>query len=861
MTDFLRFLSWYLAISVLGWVSLPIIFRLLPNLASKGFALARPLGLLVWGYLFWLLCSLGILQNNTGGVVLAFGLLIALSVWSCVKGRGRDLIAWIKANVKTIVVMEVLFFVAFAAWTIVRAANPEAVNTEKPMELAFINGILKSPSFPPMDPWLSGFAISYYYFGYVIVSMLIRVTGVASSIGFNLSSALWFGLTALASYGILFDLLATWKSSDVSKQKLQLVTARLGAFFAPLFVLFISCFEGVLEFLYSNQIFWKADASGVLTSKFWTWLAISELDTGPTMPVSFWPNRPAGWMWWRGSRVLQDLTLTGGRNEVIDEFPFFTYLLSDLHPHLLAMPFCLLAIGLCLNLFLSAKSYFVANESIFKWFKRWDFWFIALILGSLAFINTWDFPIYVGLFCLVVTVMRIRESGWSGERIWDFIKSGLMVGITGVVLFLPFYLGFSSQAGGLLPSMEFMTRGIHFWVFFGALLIPIFIWLVFQLWQIKNAKAILKGLRFASLLFISLFVLSLLFGLFIFSLGETGARMLSSSNQFIVVLGQKAQSAYDAFVNNVHFTSDSRAVVLAALTRRLNSPGTWITLLLMLTGTWALLGHHEKDKSSASVVPAELDEPKGLNTTAIRPFVTILILIGIALTVFPEFFYLRDQFGNRMNTIFKFYFQAWILWGIAGAYASVELLSRLKRLKAALFTLVLTLTVIGGLAYPMVMLGNKTNNFKPTTFTLDGNDYLARSSPDDYAAIQWLSQQPLGVVSEAIGGQYSDFARVSTRSGMPTVMGWPAHESQWRGGAAEFGSRQEDIPTLYTSNDWTLVSSIIKRYNIRYIYFGPLEVSTYKADGALFKANLPLVYQNNGVSIFEVPGSNGEVAP
>lgn len=861
MTDFLRFLSWYLAISVLGWVSLPIVFRLLPNLASKGFALARPLGLLVWGYLFWLLCSLGVLQNNIGGVVLAFGLLIALSVWSCAKGRGRDLVAWIKDNVKTIVIMEVLFFIAFAAWTIVRAANPEAVNTEKPMELAFINSILKSPSFPPMDPWLSGYAISYYYFGYVIVSMLIRVTGVASSIGFNLSSALWFGLTALASYGILFDLLATWKRSDGSEQKLRLITARLGAFFAPLFVLIISCFEGVLEFLYSNQIFWKADASGTLTSKFWTWLAINELNAAPTMPVSFWPNRPAGWLWWRGSRVLEDLTITGGNHEIIDEFPFFTYLLSDLHPHLLAMPIVMLAIGLCLNLFLGAKSYFVANESIFKWFKRWDFWFIALILGSLAFINTWDFPIYVGLFCLVVTVMRIRESGWSGERIWDFIKSGLMVGITGVVLFLPFYIGFSSQAGGLLPSMEFMTKGIHFWVFFGALLIPIFIWLVFQLWQTKNAKSILKGLRFALLLFIGLFVLSLLLGLFIFSLGETGARMVSSSNPVIVIWGQKAQAAYDLFVNRVHLTSDSGAVVLAALTRRLNSPGTWITLLLMLTGTWALLGNQKDEKKSELVVPAEMEESKDLDTTKVRTFVALLLLMGIALTVFPEFFYLGDQFGNRMNTIFKFYFQAWILWGIVAAYASVELLSRIKRIKAALFTLVLTLTVIGGLAYPMVMLGNKTNNFKPAAFTLDGNDYLSRSSPDDYAAIQWLSQQPLGVVSEAIGGSYSDFARVSTRSGMPSVLGWPGHESQWRGGSAEFGSRQEDIPALYSSTDWIEVSSIIDRYNIRYVYFGPLEASTYKADGALFKANLPLVYQNNGVSIFEVPGSNSEVAP
>ncbi len=860
MTDFLRFLCWYLAISIVGWVSLPIVFKLLPNLASKGFALARPLGLLVWGYLFWLLCSLGVLQNNTGGVVLAFILLIALSVWSCSKGRLQELIAWIKDNKKTIIVMEVLFLAAFAFWTIVRAAGPDVSATEKPMELAFINAILKSPSFPPMDPWLSGYAISYYYFGYVIVSMLIRVTGVASSIGFNLSAALWFALTALAAYGVVYDLIAIWKRSDDVEHKQALFKARLGAFFAPLFVLIISCLEGVLEFLYSNQIFWKANASGTLTSKFWTWLSIGELDAAPTMPVSFWPNRPAGWLWWRGSRVLQDLNLAGGKIEIIDEFPFFTYLLSDLHPHLLAMPFGLLAIGLCLNLFLGIKSYISANESIFKWLKRWDFWFIALILGSLAFINTWDFPIYVGLFCLVVTFMRIKESGWHGERIWDFIKSGLMVGITGIILFLPFYLGFKSQAGGLLPSLEFVTRGIHFWILFGALLIPIIIWLVFQLWQIKNAKVILKGLRFALLLFIGLFVVSLLFGIFIYNLNDTGLRLLSSSNAAVSALGQKLQNAGQAFAN-FHGTNSAGPVLQASLVRRLNSPGTWITLLLMLTGTWALLGQPGNSKSAATGVSKAAEEQNDLDTTRVRGFVALLLLIGIALTVFPEFFYLRDQFGNRMNTIFKFYFQAWILWGIVASYASVELLSRLKGLKSALFTITLIIIMIAGLAYPVVMLANKTNNFKPATFTLDGNSYLAEYTPDDYAGMLWLSQQPLGIVSEAVGGSYSEYARVSTRTGMPTVLGWPGHEGQWRGGYAEVGSRQADIETIYSSTDWTLVSSLIKLYNIRYIYFGPLEASTYKADGALFKTNLPLIYQNNSVSIYEVPDSSGEVAP
>ena len=79
------------------------------------------------------------------------------------------------------------------------------------MELAFINAILHSPTFPPHDPWLSGYAISYYYFGYVMVAMLCRITATASGIGFNLAISSWFALTALGAYGILFNLLSSRK--------------------------------------------------------------------------------------------------------------------------------------------------------------------------------------------------------------------------------------------------------------------------------------------------------------------------------------------------------------------------------------------------------------------------------------------------------------------------------------------------------------------------------------------------------------------------------------------------------------------------------------------------------------------------
>ena len=122
---------------------------------------------------------------------------------------------WLGHNKGYLIICEILFILAFAAWAYVRATSPEILGTEKPMELAFINAILRSPTFPPHDPWLSGYAISYYYFGYVMVAMITKITGVASGIAFNLSIALWFSLTALAAYSLLFDLLTFNKKQNI----------------------------------------------------------------------------------------------------------------------------------------------------------------------------------------------------------------------------------------------------------------------------------------------------------------------------------------------------------------------------------------------------------------------------------------------------------------------------------------------------------------------------------------------------------------------------------------------------------------------------------------------------------------------
>lgn len=835
---FQEILPWYLAILAAGWLAFPLAARLMPFLPDRGYTLSRPLGVLLWGFLYWLLASLHLLQNDIGGVVLALLLVAAAS--AAVMGRAgwRELRAWLGQHRSLLVTAEVLFALAFVGWSLVRAISPEAAGTEKPMELAFINAILRSDSFPPHDPWLSGYAISYYYFGYVMVAMLARITGLSGAVAFNLGGSSWFALTALAAFGLVANLLALRKAQREGAPALD-AGHLAGGLFAPLLMLVASNLEGFLEVLHARGLFWQQNAAGEFTSSFWNWLDIQELVNPPSLPLQWEPQRLGGIWWWRASRVLQDYDLGRGSREIIDEFPFFSYYLADLHPHVLSMPFVLLAVGLSLNLYLRTRS---GNDQPAgpAWFKRVDLWLAAVALGGLSFLNTWDFPIYLALFAAAYGLGRYQRDGWSMRLLVETAVLGVAVAVAGVALYFPFYAGFASQAKGLLPSLVFFTRGVHFWIMFGTLLLPVSAWLLYRLlrWPLRVQWA--NGLLFSAGVTGGLWLLSLALGL-----------ALAARGQLLGIYG----------------AAPGDNLVLESVMRRLAQPGAWLSLFALVAGTWALLtarpaalerdGVEELDHGPVS----DQADHEGSGETGLRGdrFVLLLVLLGCGLALFPEFFYLFDQFGWRMNTIFKFYFQVWMVWSLAAGYGLAVLLRQLRGVSLAAVAAGGLLLLMMSLAYPYFGLAQRLSGMDIANLSLDGAAAIERYSPEEMAAIEWLSQAPQGVVAEAVGGSYTGFARVSTFSGQPSVLGWPGHESQWRGGAKEMGAREPDLEQLFRANRWEHAEVILQRYQIRYVYVGGLERGKYRVNEELFNRNLKVAFQNQQVTIYEVPQTLLEV--
>ena len=850
----LTFLAWYLLVSILGWLTFPLAFRLFPALADRGFSLARALGMLVWGYIFWIMASLGIVQNDGGGLLLALVVLAVIAGSGMLRKEARRTLGeWIKSNRGVIFTVEILFFLAFAFLVFVRAGNPEIVGTEKPMEMAFINAILRSPTFPPHDPWLSGYAISYYYFGYVMTAMLAKATGTLGSVAFNLMLSLIFALSAVGAYGVLYSLLAAWLKRHPAPARHGNITG--WPLLGPFFLLIVSNFEGFLEILHNRGLFWKFAPDGTATSSFWSWLGILDLNQPPAKPFTWAPERY--YWWWRASRVIQDLNLAGkatGQSEIIDEFPFFSYLLGDLHPHVLAMPFDLLAVAVAINLFAGGWKG-ETNLGFYRLpIRPVGLFFGALVLGGLAFLNTWDILIGFALFVGAFALARALESGWKWKRLEDVFVLGVPIGLLAILLYLPFYAGFSSQAGGLIPNLVNPTRGIQLWVMFGPLFLPIIAYLIY-LWRFEKRPASWKlGLGLAGCFALLLWIFSWLLGLL------ATIKVPETVTSFMADQG---------FVSGALFFS-------ATLLRRFSYIGSLLTLLGLLGVALAFLLKEEGKGQEKEDLERTEERPFLLRPTH---FILFIIVLGAVLVLAPDFVYLRDQFGWRLNTVFKFYYQAWLLFSIAAAFGVAVLLQTLHGVWNWVYRIGLAIMLFMALTYPVFGLLTKTNNFQIGAFiqnldeartsgdktpwqtaakvwTLDGSAFYQNLYTDDMAAAVWLRSQPDGNIVEATrqdASYHGEICLISTYSSLPTVLGWPGHEAQWRGTYDGLQQRLDDIRRLYETSNWDEARAILSQYNIRYVYVGTQERSIYHVNELKFQTYLKSVFQQGQVVIYEVP--------
>lgn len=820
--------SWWALVTLAGAAALPLCWRLLGALPDKGYTLARAAGLLLTGFIFWLLSSFGFLRNDNGGILLAWLLTLALALTVYLRGAAFDWRAWWRENRGVIALAEALFIIMLIGWAIFRAHQNEIRTTEKPMDLMFLSSIMRSPQMPPNDGWMAGYSISYYYFGYLMAAMLSKLSGVPATTGYNMTNVMIFALTGLTAFGVAYNLVRSRALRDPSPHPAAPLPPRRPALLAGALALVMVALMGnwqmaLVEFPYQARIASEAYLGFTATqarTEYPERTAAREAGIPDTQPVTLSPGRPdpttwEWWWWFRASRVLQDFDLNGEVAESaqpISEFPQFSFLLSDNHPHVMALPFVLLVLGLALNLLLRERAP-----------NRDETVFYGLAAGALVFLNTWDGPIYIaalvgaeGLRRLMNGQGRLQPGDW-----WALLRFGLTLGLLTVIFYLPFLIGFRSQASGLLPNIITPTLFQHLIIMFGPFIVILSFFLGVEAWRAGWRM----NWRWGALGVLGVFVALTLVMIALIS----AALLVPQAYSFVI-----------RFAEPYGGLAGALPLVLA---RRME---TLLTTLVLLAGFFLIIGRLFPRR-----FPLADDADREMRQVVAYPpatgFALLATALGLGLCLVPEFFYLRDNFGTRINTIFKFYLQAWVLFSIASAYAVYTLLadSRLRLPSPALrglFGAAALVAILIGLPYPvfgvysrMFNPGEPSARTETGGLTLDGGRTVVTNS--DYQSIRcWealIGARQL-VAVEALGGAYNpNFGRVAGLTGVPLVLGWENHERQWRGATydAVAGTRGQDIPRLYTDLRWEVAREIIARFGIDYVFYGSSERSTYSSVG------------------------------
>ncbi len=762
------FLTWLIAIELIGIIALPIVYYLTPWLPDRGYSLAKPVALLLVFYPLWLLASTPFIPNSTFIIWLILAALIAVSVWLFRRYRS-EIVSFYKREQRTIIIMEAVFIIVFSIVVLFKIYDPGINHTEQPMDFAFLNASASSQHFPPQDPWLAGESVSYYYLGYLIFGGISRLADVPTYVGYNLALATVAGMAATVIFGLAYNMVRLVGG--------RLSSAVITGSVAILLLMGIANLVSGLELV-------RAGGGG--TPGFWEWVDIKGLDA-PQQSSEWYPSEQ-GWWWWRATRVIDTVEDGASKDYTITEFPFFSFLVGDLHPHVMSLPFVLAWLGFMLN-FIVSPLRLVIRWGLPDYNTLVSLGIMGLFLGALAFINFVDIAVFGAVFVGIAAIKGYsqRRSAWRGFAAGLAVAAPVLA--LAVVLYLPFYFSFRSQASGIMTVEEYVTRPFHFFIIWGlflAIVVP------FLLWEMAALARQRNGLKRRAAIAVSLAVALLPW-----------------------VVWFLFQGVLDWDILETMGTAWGRLIHILPL-----------ALLIAMAVYGALL------RSRASAEASMHQGALALTFALAIAAMAFLLIMG------PELFRILDLFGNRMNTVFKLSYQAWALFAVVGAFALYHLVSRIDgmnpamRLAAYGWAGVLAVGVLVSFYYIPAAAYTKSSGPYGNA-TLDGLAYVEAANPSERSGIEWLRENAGADdrIVEAVGDSYSDYGRISSSTGIPTVLGWPLHEQQWRGSREPFEGREEDVRTLYRTANPDEARGILDKYKITYVIVGPRELAKYGSDG------------------------------
>ncbi len=774
---------WWVALTLaIGIAGLPLALRLGGPLPDAGLALARPLGLIVLAYPIWLAASWRILPFELPWLLLPMAGVAGLLWW-----WGRH---WLGAVVRPHVIpravlVEGSFWFGFAFFLVLRWLYPDLWHPffggEKPMELAYANAVARSRWLPPYDPWLADGVQNYYYYGFFVSALLWKLSGLLPDRAFQLTVATVAGLVASLAVSLGLAVVRWLVDSDRCTPwwKRALVSSLVPGVCSLWWILFAGNFDPFVQ---------------VVTRR--------------SLAIDFWQS----------SRAIA---------QAITEFPYFSFLYADLHPHLIALPLWLSLIALIVAAHADQEAP-IRNRALR--------WMVSVVIGSTVIVvNSWDLPL-VALLLFAMTLVTIGPRR-PAQLVW-VIGGSILALAASRLIYWPFYERFVSP----VTSVRLLGNGTspeQFLVHFGILLaLPV-------LAVVANWSLPARSFWSLGLVAVGTTAIGYAAGLLLRS-GSWSRVELSANDTWIVLLlvivllvvpfGCSLAGFDPVRPETLWFVALLGVAVGLFGTRQLAA--SLVVVPTVLVSAW--LVQHWRDRRAP--LP-------GLWVVAAG----IVILMETVVIV-------DDLYGSpwqRMNTVFKLSFEAWPLLALSGWGLFIDRwhAQPTRRTRARTFAQLVLVGVIG-LSSLYLLLGTpqrlalrlpstpQPGSLDGYAWMRDGFYFTSRGEPistsEDLAAIQWLRRNVTdnSVILEASIGPYrGNGSRLSSATGLPTVLGWDRHERQQRTRVvptdrtirleSPLGPTVDErliaIREIYQTTDPARKRWLLYQYRVRYVVVGQVE--------------------------------------
>lgn len=741
--EFSQFFSWWFTILALGIVFMPLSMKLFKGFNNLGWLFSKVLGIAVTGWLVWYLSSLHILKFTRTSCLVVVGISLVLNAALLVFDKKKKQLVQINgSHLTAIVLSEVVFLLVFIIWMYLKAFKPEAYGTtEKLMDFGFMKAMSKSDYMPPEDLWLAGKDLNYYYVGQFMATYLSKLSNVTVEYGYNLMlmvvAAFGFSLPASIVLNVSRDRVKDYGKSETS-------VFGLFPYIAGTLSGLAVCFSGNFHYvLYAKFIPWlrvmlgiddMAESLGYTFSNYWFPNATRYIGYDPDVP-----------------------------DKTIHEFPLYSFVLGDLHAHVVNIIFVLTVVAVLYAYLQNRKSkldearmkgIFVTSATPVNGKKTIlgipDFWneifdpciiVTGFLIGLFHTTNFWDFPIYFVVAGAIILFSNATIYNFSWLTVKLTACHAVAVIVIAKLACLPFTISFNQISTGI-GLCDMRTPLYQLAILWG---IPITVLAVYVVTGIRNLR-------------------------------EDGIYSDKSGKR----------------------------------------PGRDV-------GLYRTIG--------------------GMPVSDL--FIVTIGLCAFGLVLLPEVIYVKDIYAGahkRANTMFKLTYQSFILFGMMMGYVIPKFIFFARKKGRRAFAIVMGVLLFMTMGYffnsTKAWFGDYSNpeNYKG----INAGEYLSAVNLEDYNATNWINENIEGrpVMLEANGDSYTDYCRVSVRTGLPTILGWKTHEWLWQSDSlgdmpAIVSERTEDVLAIYTSGDKAEVSALLEQYNVEYIYVGSLEREKFEEAGGV----------------------------